>query len=304
MATSHTRAQRVKGLIAGACGAALLLAGGTWALWYDSEDVTGATITAGNLDIAKAPSEVAFDVSVITGTNDSDHVFQEDNTPTARKDQGRNVYETYPGCFPESKKAEVKGHYIDLREQDEDGDPVATWHAVPGDTVSAVWPYAVALDGDNLVADLKLVAKNKGTLNTTFYESYLASFQFEIWYKTVGANGAPAFGTATVGADSLKWLTSGAKKGVAHDLVTLQALNEDLGVNDPDLANPPDIIPIVALETIPATLTAADANVCLVMTATFKGETPKQKLVGKDLLKFADFSVVLEQTREKGLGNF
>ncbi|MDN6748437.1 MAG: alternate-type signal peptide domain-containing protein [Brevibacterium sp.] len=40
------------GVIAGAAGAALLLSGGTFALWSDSADVNGGEITAGNLDVA------------------------------------------------------------------------------------------------------------------------------------------------------------------------------------------------------------------------------------------------------------
>ncbi|WP_410602946.1 TasA family protein, partial [Bacillus sp. SIMBA_008] len=44
--------KKLTGIVAGAAGAALLLSGGTYALWYDSAEAPGGTITAGNLDVA------------------------------------------------------------------------------------------------------------------------------------------------------------------------------------------------------------------------------------------------------------
>lgn len=44
------------GIIAGAAGAALLLGGGTFALWSDSAGADGGQITAGNLDVAVTES--------------------------------------------------------------------------------------------------------------------------------------------------------------------------------------------------------------------------------------------------------
>jgi alternate signal-mediated exported protein len=52
----------IKGSIAGAAGIALLLGGaGTLAFWNDDAVITGATITAGNLDIAPAATPGAGD---------------------------------------------------------------------------------------------------------------------------------------------------------------------------------------------------------------------------------------------------
>ncbi|MHA3685068.1 alternate-type signal peptide domain-containing protein [Leucobacter sp. HY1908] len=64
--------KQAQGIIAGAAGAALLLGGTTFALWSDSEDVAGATITAGNLDVTLEKSEW-FDVSA--DRTDSGHVI-------------------------------------------------------------------------------------------------------------------------------------------------------------------------------------------------------------------------------------
>ena len=44
--------KKTKGLVAGAAGVALMLSGTTLALWSDSEEVNGAELTAGNLDIS------------------------------------------------------------------------------------------------------------------------------------------------------------------------------------------------------------------------------------------------------------
>lgn len=41
-----------KGVIIGAAGFALLVGGGTFALWFDNEEITGGTINSGELDIS------------------------------------------------------------------------------------------------------------------------------------------------------------------------------------------------------------------------------------------------------------
>lgn len=43
--------KKTTGILAGTAGAALLIGGGTFALWNDAETVAGGTITTGNLDI-------------------------------------------------------------------------------------------------------------------------------------------------------------------------------------------------------------------------------------------------------------
>ncbi|HLS25635.1 MAG TPA: alternate-type signal peptide domain-containing protein [Beutenbergiaceae bacterium] len=63
--------KRTKGLLAGAAGAALLLGGGTFALWSDSEQVDGGSITAGNLDVALVGDVAWADVSA--DRDDSPH---------------------------------------------------------------------------------------------------------------------------------------------------------------------------------------------------------------------------------------
>ena len=43
--------KKTTGILAGTAGAALLIGGGTFALWNDAANVGGGTITTGNLDI-------------------------------------------------------------------------------------------------------------------------------------------------------------------------------------------------------------------------------------------------------------
>lgn len=105
---------RTKGAVAGVAGVALLAGGTTFALWSDSADLDGGTITNGNLDVA-ALQTTWKDVS-----------YDRADSP----------------------------HDIDL----------ATWQMVPGDTIEGTQGFDVALDGDNLVADLTLADTGASTL--------------------------------------------------------------------------------------------------------------------------------------------
>ncbi|MCT1447386.1 MULTISPECIES: alternate-type signal peptide domain-containing protein [Brevibacterium] len=94
------------GIVAGAAGAALLLGGGTFALWTDSAEADGGQITAGNLDVA------------VTGSAWQDISADRPDNP----------------------------HDIDLK----------TFKIIPGDTVQGTYGVDVGLEGDNMVAKLKL----------------------------------------------------------------------------------------------------------------------------------------------------
>jgi alternate signal-mediated exported protein len=65
--------KKLTGLVAGAAGAALLLSGGTYALWNDSAETPGGTITAGNLDVAAVGTPTWQDVSA--DREDAPHVI-------------------------------------------------------------------------------------------------------------------------------------------------------------------------------------------------------------------------------------
>jgi len=119
----RARSRRRKGIIAGVAGAALLLTGGTFALWQATTDVTGGTITAGNLTLDSGASAAWYDVSP-----DRDFAL--------------------PVAVVEDKASEplVEGEVID----------VAQFLVSPEDVLAAVFEVEVGLEGDNLVASLDL----------------------------------------------------------------------------------------------------------------------------------------------------
>ena len=57
-----------KGVIIGAAGLALLVGGGTFALWFDNEEIPGGTINSGELDIALTAGAAWYEDTCGTGT--------------------------------------------------------------------------------------------------------------------------------------------------------------------------------------------------------------------------------------------
>ncbi|MBO3094187.1 alternate-type signal peptide domain-containing protein [Cellulomonas dongxiuzhuiae] len=109
--------KKTKGILAGTAGIALLTGGATFAEWSDDATQDGGTITSGNLEVAPVGTPTWYDVS-------SDRT---DGADLAGLLTGRN------------------GHVVD-----------ANWRIVPGDTAVAEFGFAVALEGDNLVANIDL----------------------------------------------------------------------------------------------------------------------------------------------------
>ncbi|MCL2593911.1 MAG: SipW-dependent-type signal peptide-containing protein [Promicromonosporaceae bacterium] len=108
-------------------GAVALVGGGTFALWSASDDFSGGSITAGDLNITVTAESGMFDVS-------------ED-----RADRNTNVPGT--GNLVNDEWANgLMGHKIDT----------ANWRIVPGDTVAMAIVADVVLVGDNMVAALTL----------------------------------------------------------------------------------------------------------------------------------------------------
>jgi alternate signal-mediated exported protein len=113
----RARSRRRKGILAGVAGAALLLSGSTFALWQAQDDVAGADITAGDLNLEKAKAAADwYDVS-------------EDRTHSG----------TVTGL------SSVSGDAIA---------DITTYRIVPGDTLAAAFEFDMTLEGDNLVAAL------------------------------------------------------------------------------------------------------------------------------------------------------
>ncbi|MDR1189633.1 MAG: SipW-dependent-type signal peptide-containing protein [Bifidobacteriaceae bacterium] len=333
MSTNHTRARRVKGLIAGACGAALLLAGGTWALWYDEDDVNGGWVTAGNLQLAKAADATLYDISNITGVNDADHDFITDTTDDRyRLDQSDpdvnpgaipDISAEYP-CLPTGQLAnqdsykDTSAHVADVS----GSETVKAWRASPGDTVLSIWPYNIALEGDNLVAELKIVptlddqgqftGRDPAVLAAAFSEFKASVFVLTDdsspggkWMEEKLADSDPVWSGLYPPANFFAALTDPTGAAMNSLSIKLQAPNEGNGVNDPAIR----VIRDTALPSAP--LTAKTANACVVLKGTFDPETKLTtgavaagNLTQQELIVFPDLKVTLEQTRQRGVGNF
>jgi predicted ribosomally synthesized peptide with SipW-like signal peptide len=138
---SPQRSRRIRGLIAGLAGGALLLAGGTFALWSDSATIDEAgRVKMGTLDLT-VDGPHGFDVS-------SSGVDWTSNDPRWDQDQKIEDMGFAQGCLPPSSARTTWGHVI------VDG---RTWEASPGDKLQVIYPARVDLSGDNMVA--KLTAK-------------------------------------------------------------------------------------------------------------------------------------------------
>ena len=111
--------KKTKGIIAGAAGVALLAGGATFATWSDELSLGGGSITAGNLDVAPLTASGWYDASA----DRSDAV-------------------AIPGFL--GTELGLTGHSIDA----------GTWRMVPGDKAVAAFPFQLALEGDNVVAEL------------------------------------------------------------------------------------------------------------------------------------------------------
>ena len=109
------------GVIAAALGAALLMGGGTYALWTTSASVGGGEITAGNMTI-DAGETAAYDISA------------------TRVDKTANAIKVGEAVVGSETGAPIGDNFL----------------IVPGDTVILAFGYTVFLEGTNLKATLSL----------------------------------------------------------------------------------------------------------------------------------------------------
>ncbi|MDR3359183.1 MAG: SipW-dependent-type signal peptide-containing protein [Bifidobacteriaceae bacterium] len=310
MATSRKSSRRVKGLVAGACGAALLMAGGTWALWYDEQQYPGAKIVAGNLDLG-VEQPVLYDTSYITGVNkdDATHAFQQ-GADSWRDDAvvtDPQAPSTYVPGFLDVKYPLLDGTDLDLVKGHVIQTTSATpWTASPGDTFTGLLPLVVALQGDNLVADLKLVTNEKPIVASKIVRDAsttiepIIDFSLDVYVRT--STGTTQKVATNVSIDQLRNAQAGK---LTLPLARLQADNESRGSLEPS-------IPVVSTKAVPASITHSDFNAVIVVKGTLNPHLTKQELAratatdgaNQTLVDIKAFSVVLEQTRQDGVGNF
>jgi len=152
-------------LIAGGAVLALLASGGTFALWRASASFTGGQVTAGDLDLTGCENLKWYDISpdridptvdlatMIPGLTNST-LLAATGTGSINEKAANTEDTVWESNYPTQytnyiRSGSVYGHEIV---------DIDTWRMVPGDTVLAFCDDAlVTLEGDNLVAQLKLV---------------------------------------------------------------------------------------------------------------------------------------------------
>jgi predicted ribosomally synthesized peptide with SipW-like signal peptide len=289
-------------MVAAACGVALLCGGTTFALWSDTDTIPGNSIWAGNLEIEAGPPDV-WDVSVGRYANNSL------TTLRPRKDETQNLMDgRYSSCgFTSTTAASTAGFQFNYG----NGrllahDIQSPWNAVPEDRVLAVYPIKIALEGDNLVADLTLQGVgrltdwlfindgNGNAYNPQNPPSPSQPLDLKVW---LFLDGQPA-------KDLLTSMTPVAGTGYSKYLVTrLQAANQPGGTLEGDGGVPGDVgfqpFPVVTATTI-----SANPNACIVLDGTFKDHNEREFAQQKLFAILQDLTVGLEQTRRMGVGHF
>ena|GEM_PF-1180799 len=122
-----------KGFLAGAAGLGLILGGSTFALWSDTADINGTTLTAGNLDVKVLDPEW--------------------------KDISRDRTDGRRG-----------GHDIDNIED---------FRIIPGDKIQAKYGVSVGLEGENMVAQLRLKDKDGKPVGDDLARGLKINYQIE-----------------------------------------------------------------------------------------------------------------------------
>ena len=176
--------KRRNGIIAAALGAALLMGGGTFALWSDSASLSGATITAGDLAITTPPDSggVLYDLSGVVDPLDS---------PSA---------ESITTAIGEASPV------------------VEPFFASPTDVLAVVFEFDITLIGNNLEAELALdmsgLSNGDSTIDTEYWD-----FSYAI--SATDTDEIPAaFGEVDDG-HSAKWTLSDASNNAKVSFVLL-----------------------------------------------------------------------------------
>lgn len=118
MVVTEAPRHRAGALWAAIAAGALVVGGGTFALWSAQDTFEGGTITAGDLNLVLAQDTEFYDVSA------------------DRSDVAADVVAGAP---------DIRGHLITT---------IDSWRIVPGDKVAAAFSADVTLEGDNLIAEL------------------------------------------------------------------------------------------------------------------------------------------------------
>jgi predicted ribosomally synthesized peptide with SipW-like signal peptide len=339
--SKRRRSAKVKGIVAGVAGAALLLSGSTFALWSDQASVPGGEIMAGNLAISPVYMNAQYqNVSYTNSNNETvkgwplvpfDASADRKDTSNVLAGWGTGTTAGATNCFGDQTGTDaLKGHQIALTYEGTDaakafGGPTGNeWHAVPDDTVALAACFDVTLQGDNLVANL-----NVNTGDSSFWQQEEKLFANptsdatkEGWDAGTDENGVEHAATGTAGDTSSQgnFLNIGGTDG--------SWINGQIYVNGvaADAAQMPTMQDLLSGKSIHvATLeapsenngkddSAADSSIIKLPSTTVPvgviiemhfGDVWGRSLAGQTLVNFGNgLTVSLAQTRKAGVGNF
>jgi hypothetical protein len=246
---------RLHGLLVGVCCAALLLAGTTWSLWREIDTRDGGQVLLGTLDIETVASPVVMDISADRDDSDT-------GVPDAvNSELGPTATQT---CFPTVGDVEiqqnlyntkvVRGHLVDTSLGEAE-----SWHATPVDEVAVVYPMAISLKGDNMVADLVATLTKPFAEFVTIPGNRADNYGNNIW-MAMYVEGEKTFegNLNTFGYTNQHPLT----------FATVQGENQDSGTLDSATLPGTGRIPVIpVVKTVPPP--GQVANACLVVTFLF-----------------------------------
>jgi len=302
---NQTSAKRRNAVVAGAAGVALLVGGSTYALWSDSDQIEGGTITAGDLQLTAGTLD-AYDVSADRVSHGSETIenILDDNTAQNPLTFVDGQVAAYNGADSSSDGLDGDSGTYGIKATDGvlQGHTVALadWLIVPGDTVAAVAPYQVKLLGDNLVAELTLDGTKllDGASNPSASPSVSAQQNSDMvyHYALFGQDGKQISAIQAVDTTS-----------AAQRIALIQAANDGqaAGANDqyqPTGASSLIDIPVIGTDTA----NTGEAYVTLVVFGHFKDTGTTQVTANANTVdQLGDITVNLTQVRtySDGYGN-
>jgi alternate signal-mediated exported protein len=262
---ANIRSRRRNSVVAGIGAIVLLLGGTTFALWSAVGSQATGNITTGNLDIAVTDVQW-YDIS-------SDRT---DNSTVAL--------------------SSATAHPIAS---------MADYRIVPGDTIEGDAKFGIALEGDNMVAELEL-----GFSNITDANSLLSSGALVLSYKVCAVSSGTLVDDCANPLLEVEDIKTTA--GSAGTLL-FQASGTGQASGSPDVTVSGGVtsaIPTATYSVLPTNATGgpdpSQFNFAVIITATFNNldTTPPANDYTKAQAVLNDLTVSLTQTRTAGEGNF
>ncbi|MCL1898043.1 MAG: alternate-type signal peptide domain-containing protein [Micrococcales bacterium] len=167
----RARSRRRKGIIAGVAGAALLLSGGTFALWQTSATIDGGTVTAGNMTLTAGATADWYDVSPDRDFAAAVTIVEDGDSDPLLEGEAINI---------------------------------SSFLVSPEDVLAAVFDVEVGMEGDNLVGALSLSLGAGGTGTFEIDDSNLEAIVNDLTFESeIFVDGEVAVARTALAAGSM-----------------------------------------------------------------------------------------------------